>query len=58
MHDVEGMIDLAVNKAVESESQVEIVRGPAAAKLNELGAIGAMLRFQSIWHDKIHIRGD
>ncbi len=45
MHDVDGMVDLAINKAVESGSQVEIVRGPAAAKLNQVGAIGAMLRF-------------
>ncbi len=45
MRGVEGMVDLAVHKAVESGSQVEIVRGAAAAKLNEWGAIGAMLRF-------------
>ncbi len=44
-HDVDCMVDLAVHRAVELGSSVEIVRGPAAAKLNELGAIGAMLRF-------------
>jgi peptide subunit release factor 1 (eRF1) len=45
MHHVDGMVDLAVHKAVESGSEVEIVRGAAAAKLNEMGAIGARLRF-------------
>ncbi len=45
MQNVDGMVDLAVHKAVELGSGVEIVRGPAAAKLSELGAIGAMLRF-------------
>ncbi len=45
MHDVQGKVDLAVNKVVESGSQVKIERSAAAAKLNELGAIGAMPRF-------------
>lgn len=42
---VDGMVDLAVRKAIECGSHVEVVHGVAAAELNQLGSIGAMLRF-------------
>ncbi len=42
---VDGMVDLAVRKAIECGSHVEMVHGGAAVKLNQFGSIGAMLRF-------------
>ncbi len=45
MKPVEGAVDLAVRRAVELGSRVELVRDPAAAKLKQLGGIGAMLRY-------------
>lgn len=45
MRPVEGAVDLAVRRAVELGSRVELVRGAAAAKLKKLGGIGAMLRY-------------
>lgn len=45
MHHMDAVADLAIRKAIELGSRVEMVRDPAAAKLKELGAIGAMLRY-------------
>ncbi len=45
MRRVDQVVDLVVEKAIQSGSHVELVHGPAAAKLEALGAIGAMLRF-------------
>jgi peptide chain release factor subunit 1 len=39
-------VDLAIRKALENNAQVETIRVPdAVGRLNELGGIGAMLRF-------------
>jgi peptide subunit release factor 1 (eRF1) len=45
MQPVEGAVDLAVRRAIELGSRVELVRGPAATKLKKLGGIGALLRY-------------
>lgn len=45
MRQVDGIVDLAVRKAIELGSRVEMVRDPAAARLKESGAIGALLRY-------------
>lgn len=42
---VEGAVDLAVRRAIELGSRVEVVHGAAATKLKKLGGIGAMLRY-------------
>jgi peptide subunit release factor 1 (eRF1) len=45
LRQVDNSVDLAVHKAIELGSRVELVRGRAATKLRELGGIGAMLRY-------------
>ena len=45
MQPVEGGVDLAVRRAVELGSRVELVHGPAAVQLKKLGGIGALLRY-------------
>ena len=45
MHPIEGAVDVAVRRAIELGSRVEVVHGAAATKLKKLGGIGAMLRY-------------
>ncbi len=45
MQPVDGMVDLAVRKAIECDSRIEMVHGQAAKRLNQVGSIGALLRF-------------
>jgi len=45
MRTVDSVVDLAVRKAIGLGSRVDLVRGPAAKKMKQLGGIGAMLRY-------------
>jgi peptide chain release factor subunit 1 len=46
MRRISHAVDLAIRRALENSAQVETIRTPAAeARMNELGGIGAMLRF-------------
>lgn len=45
MRRVDGVVDLAVRRAIELGCRVEMVHGTAATKLKKLGGIGAMLRY-------------
>jgi hypothetical protein len=42
---VNDLIQLATERVFDLEGKVEQVRGPAAARLKEVGSIGAILRF-------------
>lgn len=42
---VDDLIQLAAERVIDAEGKVEQMRGPAAARLNEFGKIGAILRY-------------
>jgi hypothetical protein len=42
---VNDLIQLAAERVIDAEGKVEQMRGPAAARLNEFGKIGAILRY-------------
>ena len=42
---VNDLIQLAAERVFDLEGKVEQVRGPAAARLKEVGSIGAVLHF-------------
>ena len=42
---VNDLIQLAAERMIDAEGKVEQVCGPAAQRLNEVGSIGALLRF-------------
>ncbi len=42
---VNDVIQLAAERVFDLEGKVEQVRGPAAARLKDVGSIGAILRF-------------
>jgi len=42
---VDDLVELAASRVVEMPGKVEQVRGPAARRLDEVGSIGALLRF-------------
>ncbi len=45
MQHVDAMVDFAIHRALDRGSEVRVVRGTAASRLNEFGSIGALLRF-------------